>query len=171
MVQRARVEPARAVFLVVGVMLSALGCKSETQQQADQQAILRQAEEHLKEEKALEEARLKRQILANPNAYLQVSGLNAFDKGILDSYRQLTTMTVMNKTTYPLTAFTGEVHWLSDQNEVREVTIFRLRGSLAPGDTKTFKTADGSLDTGTTESHAHKYEVSFKQVKFVDVAE
>lgn len=139
--------------------------------QQDELALLQQAEERLQAEKALKEARLKARILSSPNEFLQVGDLAAIDNGIFSSDRQLTKMTVTNRTAYPLTGFSGEVHWMSDKNEVREITLFKLGGSLSPGDTKTFTTGDGSLDTGTTVSHAHKYEVSFKQVKFLEVAQ
>jgi hypothetical protein len=148
-----------------------IACKSEATKQAEEQVLVRQAEERIREERALAEARRRKQILSNPGAFLQVGDLGATDKGIINSYRQLTKMSVTNKTNYPLTEMSGEVLWLSDQGEVREVTLFRLRGSLAPGDTKMFTTANNTLDSGTTESHAHKYQVSFKQVKFVDVAD
>ena len=139
--------------------------------QLDEQALVLQAEERIKAEKTLQEGRLKQQILSNPNGFLPVTNLAAIDDSLFNSDRRLTRMSVTNKTAYPLTGFSGEVQWLSDQNEVREVTLFRLRGSLAAGETKTFTPGEGGLDTGTTVSHAHKYQVSFKQVKFLDVAE
>jgi hypothetical protein len=80
-------------------------------------------------------------------------------------------VSITNRAPYALTSLGGEVEWMSDAGEVREKTLFRLRGSLSPGDTKTFTTGDGTLDTGTTESHAHKARVVFKQAKLVEVAE
>jgi hypothetical protein len=144
---------------------------SAAKKQQDELAVMQQAEERIKSEKTLEEGRLKMRIPSAPNEFLQVTNLAAIDDSLFNSDRRLTRISVTNKTAYPLTGFSGEVQWLSDQNEVREVTLFKLRGSLAAGDTKTFTPGDGGLDTGTTVSHAHKYLVSFKQVKFLDVAE
>jgi hypothetical protein len=155
--------------------LSATACKNERQQiaekVADQEAIVRQAQENLKREAALREAKLKREITNNPGAFLEAAQFETFNKGILSSYRQLTKMTVTNKTKYPLTSLSGEVHWYSDAGDVREKTMFRVKGSLAGGDSKVFSTGDGSLESGTTESHAKKLRVVFDSAKIVETVE
>jgi hypothetical protein len=114
---------------------------------------------------------LRRQIVEHPNLFLQTSDYKAFDKGILDSLRQLTQMSVTNRSKYALHDLAGEVQWISDAGELREKTLFRLRGSIAAGDIKVFRTGDGSLDSGTVESHAHKFRVAFTTARVLETLE
>jgi len=169
-------------FVLLAVVLWSSACDTEAkrraaeaQKQAEERAIALQAEAaaeaRIKQEKAEAEARRKQEVVSNPNAFLATSDLAYFDKGILNSYRQLMKVSVTNRAPYALTGLSGEVEWISDVGEVREKTMFSMRGSISPGDTKSFGTQDGSLNTGTTDSHAHKARVVFKQVKLVDVAE
>ena len=158
-------------IVLLALLPVALGCKSEAQQVADQEALVRKAEENLKREAALKEAALKRQIRSTPGAFLEATDLGAFDKGVLNSYRQLTKVTVKNKTRYALDGIKGEVEWLDDQGVVREKTLVRLKRSIPAGDTKVFSTGDGSMDSGTTESHAHKYVLKFTSASVIESPE
>jgi hypothetical protein len=122
------------------------------------------------QEQEAKTAALKKKILANPTHFLWVSDTEMFNKGIVNSYRQLTRMTVTNKTKYPLEDLGGQVEWLDDQGVVRELTTFRLKESIAAGDTKIFRTGN-NMDSSTTDSHAHKLRVKFVTAKFVESPE
>ncbi len=137
---------------------------------ADERAAIIAAAEKTKQEQEAKEAALKARILASPGEFLKIGDTEMFNKGILNSYRQLVRMSVTNKSKYPLEGIAGQVEWLDDGGQMREVTTFRLKGSLTGGDTKVYRVSEGTLESSTTDSHAHKLNVKVMTAKFVETA-
>jgi hypothetical protein len=180
---------------VLVILLAVSGCKSEAEKRAEVAAIeenaraaqralddrkaveerrvAQQVEQDLKKETAAKEALLKQKIMASPGDFLSTSDeqMIAEEPIFGDTTRQLKKMSVTNRTTYPLEGLGGQVQWLSDAGEVRELTTFFLKGSLPGGDTKVFRVEDGTLQSSKTASHAHKLQIKFTSAKFLEIAQ
>jgi hypothetical protein len=180
---------------VLVILIAVSGCKSEAEKRAEVAAIEEnaraaqralddrkmaqdrrvalEAEQDLKREAAARESLLKQKILASPGDFLTTSDEQMIAEEPLfgDTTRQLKKMSVTNRTTYPLEGIGGQVQWLSDAGEVRELTTFFLKGSLPGGDTKLFSVDDGTLQSSKTASHAHKLQIKFTSAKFLEIAQ
>jgi hypothetical protein len=83
----------------------------QQQQQGEQQrqeaaitAALKLREQQEAEKKAFE----RKQLLAQPDGYLEASDFSYRDKGIINDYRQLIGVRVLNKSKYAVTDLKGE---------------------------------------------------------------
>jgi len=138
---------------------------------ARQQEIRRAAAEAEANRKAEEERRKaeeRAQILKDPTPYLAVSELAFFDKGIINSYRQLTGFSLENKSPFHLKNLKGSVDWINSQGESVGSTPFSLKGSLASGDTKRFDVTSGTLKSGTIEASANQVKLRFQSASAVE---
>lgn len=133
---------------------------------------LRQAELEavaLAEEKQATAAAARRHdVVANPTRWLQTSGLQIFNKGILNSYRQMQRMTVTNTSAYPLRDLQGTIDWLDGAGASTGTTPFAIEGALPAGDSKAFSTFDRSLSSGTVESRANTVRITFTHAAIVE---
>jgi len=110
------------------------------------------------EQKAAAEARAD--VLANPGKYLKASDPRTYDKGIINSYRQLVGLTVLNTSKFPLTNVTGTVTWMSG-GATLGTTPFQITGSIAPGQSESFTQAAGTLSAPTTIQGAATPQIAF----------
>ena len=123
--------------------------------------------EHLRqrEEAARIEAEKKK---ARSGQLLETSNLVYYDKGWINNYRQLTGITVLNRSKYPVNGLGGNVEWLDDGGRLLGSVPFTLGGSLLPGDTRRYTTDDGSLRNGTLQSNATKARIIWTSVTIVE---
>jgi hypothetical protein len=117
---------------------------------------------------ANEVAREKAALRADPTRFLKTSDLGFFDKGIINSYRQLSKVTVLNTSKFSVTGIGGEVAWTDGQGNRIGSTTFSLAGALPAGDQKTFTTAEGTLQSGTLQGAAKSATVRFTAIKIVE---
>jgi hypothetical protein len=113
-------------------------------------------------------AQQRNDVLNNPNAFLDVSDIHSFDKGIINDYRQLVGFTVLNKSPFHLKAVKGDVEWLDGKGESIGSTPFTVNGSIPSGDTKKLRTNDGTLSSGTIQGNADKVKLKFTHVEIVE---
>lgn len=113
-------------------------------------------------------ARERAALLANPNAYLETSDLINYDKGIINDYRQLVGVTVLNRSHFPVRNMRGDVEWVDDSGARVASMPFTLKGSIAAGDTKKFSQSDGTLSNGTVQSGAKRLRVNFTHIDIVE---
>lgn len=107
-------------------------------------------------------------LMANPNAFLDTSDLVNYDKGIINDYRQLTSVTVLNRSHFPVQNMSGDVEWVNESGARVASMPFTLKGSIAAGDTKRFSQAEGTLSNGTVQSSARKLRVKFTHIDIVE---
>lgn len=108
----------------------------------------------------------KQDLLARPDSYLEEGDLVYYDKGIIHDYRQLASMTVLNKSKHAVRNMAGEIDWVAPDGS-KIGTIPFSKGSLAGGDTKKFSRADGTLSNGTLQGNATKARVRFTSIALV----
>jgi hypothetical protein len=177
---------AYALFVpCAAVSLALAGCNDKLEQQQHDQAIAAaaasaaaaaaaaQAEKDktaavaTAATKAQAATELRADVQQHPGKYLQVSNLQDKDKGIINSYRQLTGMTVLNTSKFALNNLSGSVNWLDDNGASTGTTPFTLSGSIPAGATVTFSTAAGTMTSGTLQSKATKQQVTFAPATIV----
>jgi hypothetical protein len=117
---------------------------------------------------AQEKAQEKAQVVANPTAFLETSNEAIFDKGIINTYRQLSKVTVLNKSHFALRNIQGSVDWLDESGNTLGSTAVTLAGSIPAGDTKSFSTEDHSMSSTTLQGKAAKYLLKFTHVDIID---
>ncbi len=153
-------------------MLMLSGCKSDAQQQAESAAASASAAalavQAAQLAQAATKARDKSSLQANPEAYLETSDIKSFDKGIINRYRQLVGVTVLNKSHFAVNNLQGEVNWTDPQGKSFGTTPFSLKGSIPAGATVRFSTESGTLTSGTLEGEAAKVVLKFTHMDVID---
>jgi hypothetical protein len=112
-------------------------------------------------------ADLRSDVQANPGKYLQVTNSQAYDKGLINSYRQLTSLTLLNKSSFALTDLKGSVDWEDASGASTGTTPFTLVGSIPAGATLTFSTANGTMTSGTLQTKTNKTQIKFTHATIV----
>lgn len=141
--------------------------QQQEEQQRQQDAVaaalkLREQQEAAK--KALERS----QLLAQPDSFLETSNSAYFDKGIINDYRQLVGVSVLNKAKYPVTDLQGEVDWFDDNGAKFGSMPFTMRGSIAAGATVRFTAQDGTLSNGTIQGKATRAKIRFTSLRIAE---
>jgi hypothetical protein len=116
------------------------------------------------------EAQVDEKVLITmfPNNYLEVKHREYYDKGIINDYRTLTSMTVLNRSRHAIHEMSGEVDWLDAQGRKFGSVPFTLKGSIPAGDTKTFTSDAGTLTNGTIQGDAKHAQIRFTRVSVVE---
>jgi hypothetical protein len=112
----------------------------------------------------------KAALRANPTRFLKLADIGVYDKGIINSYRQLTRLSLLNASDFAVTDVRGEVDWVDAAGNRIGSTVVALAGSIPAGDTKTFSTADGTLQSGTLQGNATTQSVRFTSVTIVEAS-
>jgi hypothetical protein len=155
--------------LLFGLTASACNSTSSAPEGATDQ-ITQQQEIQKAAAALVEQARLKAKndVLRDPAAFLEVKDSQSHDKGIINSYRQLTQIAVLNHSTVPVQDISGDVEWLNESGERQGSVPFRTRGSIAAGATAMFSQANGTLSNGTLETAANKFRLKISHVSVVE---
>ena len=93
----------------------------------------------------------KAALLATPSRFLAPSDLMVDDKGIINHYRQLIRITVLNKSQFSVTGVHGEVDWVDAKGGKFGSTTFELAGSIPAGATEQFSVSSGTLKSTTIQ--------------------
>ena len=115
------------------------------------------------------EAEEKAHVQRAPDDFLETSDLGYYDEGIINDYRTLRTVTVLNKSRLSLNNLRGEVDWYSATGAKFGSVPFSVSGSIPAGDTKVFSTTSGTLTNGTIRGAAKFARVRFTHVEVVGV--
>ena len=108
------------------------------------------------------------QMASTPNSLLETSGQRFFDRGIINSYRQIQTMTVLNRARYCVVrSAEGDFTWV-DANGARLGSVpFTLSQSIPAGGTVNFSTQAGNMVTGTMAGAGVRVTTSFTRVDVI----
>lgn len=139
-------------------------CDSKKTEAVTEEAVQKAATDIV--ENAREKA--KKDLLASPGSFLDISDVKGFDKGIFNSYRQIVGMTILNRSTLPVQGIQGDVQWTNDKGERVASMPFKTKGSIPAGGTQTFSTASGTLENGTVETNANGYKLVISHVSIVE---
>jgi hypothetical protein len=139
------------------------GCTSQAEKQAEAARIAATKQAEVQAAAAAAEAARKAQakqaLLTNPSNFIEASGAEFFDKGIINTYRELTKVSLMNKAEFPVRSVKGSVEWLDGSGNTIATVAFSVPGSIAAGDSKTFSHSDRTLETTTIQTDAKKYRI------------
>jgi hypothetical protein len=169
----------RATAFVAAIVVALLGCEdeaprkkkriiveetAEVEQTSDQEARLKQERQQLEREKRELEAResaqraaeqreqqVLQELKSNPGKFLRIANHEVRDKGIVNDYRQLSSLTIENQSKHAVKAIRGTVEWIDASGNVAGSTSFSIDGTITAGDTKTFERGRG-LVSGTIQS-------------------
>ena len=172
------------ILVVMGVVIASLVIQSNQEQErataARQQQIAEekrqedisraaaQAVENARQEAARQVASEKNALRASPESYLEASHFVFYDKGIVNSYRTLTSVQITNKSHFGVRDLSGDVEWSDDQGGRLGSTPFTIRGKITAGDTRRFETGNGSLTSGTIEGEGERVSLKFTNVTIID---
>lgn len=112
------------------------------------------AAQQMREETERRLAQEKIALRTSPSQFLTVSNEQVEDKGILNSYRELVAVSVLNRSTLPVQTIRGEADWFDAQGQKLGSTKFELTGSIPPGTTAPFSKANGTLNGTTLQGDA-----------------
>ena len=151
------------IAILASVSLPLLACETQADRQRQAAAVAAELQSQQRAQEAAERAR----VAQNPDEYLQTSDMKVFDRGIINSYRELTGVTVLNKSKYPLDNLRGEVDWLSEDGAKYGSVPFTLKGSIPAGDTKVFSNSAQTLASGTVMGNARRARLRFTHAEIV----
>jgi len=154
----------KRVLFVFSLLLMITGCESEAEK------ARKLAEEQARAERVLFEQR-RAEVLAAPGQFLQTSNFAYYDKGIINSYRQLTDVTVTNRAAVPVRLSKGRIVWLNDGEEEVGTSPITFSGTLAPGMEMKFSTSAGNLTSGTIQGRATKAKIEFTEIEVMAAAQ
>jgi hypothetical protein len=139
------------------------------QQQKDMAVASAAAAQALADDKAAKlkaAADARAAVQQHPDAYLKTSNPQT-DNGLFNNKRLLTTVTVLNTSHFALTDLSGTVSWTDGTGASIGTTPFSLAGSIAPGATMTFATANRTLSSGAAISGKANPQITFTHVTIV----
>jgi hypothetical protein len=128
------------------------------------------------QDQAAHERQLREQAVADakaalrtdPTRFLKARDVGVYDKGIINGYRQLVRVSLLNASAFPVADIRGDVDWIDGTGSRIGSTTFTLTGSIPAGETKGFSTADGSLQSSTLEGNAAAQSVRVTSVTIVE---
>ena len=189
-------RPWLAAALGTATWLALIGCEedaprkkkrvvieeeAEVDQASEQEARLKLERQQLEREKRELEARESAQraaeqrekqaldeLKSNPGKYLRVANHEVHDKGIVNDYRQLSSLTIENQSKHAVKSIRGTVEWVDASGNVSGSTSFSIDGTITAGDTKTFERGRG-LTSGTLQSDG-KARIRFDSLEVVSSA-
>ncbi len=170
--KKAELEAQAAAQALVVEAKARVDAEARARLEADVAARVRaemeaEAKRKAEEEAAAKEA-LKRDIAENPGKYLEAGGYKYFDKGFINSYRQLVQVTVENTSQYRVKELTGQVEWLDGDGKLVGASPVTLEGTIDAGDSMTFSSDAHTLTSGTIEGASSNCKVVLKSAKVLD---
>jgi hypothetical protein len=131
--------------------------EAQTAAAAAKQAALAEIEKAKKQEISA--------LASSPGNYLEWSDPKTFDEGIIQDYRRLTGITILNKAHFAVTDIQGNVTFTDDDGHPFGAMPFSITGSIPAGDTKVF--GSGTLTSSTLKGRPTKLAVSFTRVRVI----
>jgi len=113
-------------------------------------------------------AALKTDIQQHPGKYLEFSGMEYFDKGIVPGDRRLRRVSGTNKSPYTLRIADAQLTGLDGAGVRITSAPLSLSGTIPPGRTRTFEEAD--IRSGTIQANAQDTHIDVAGVEIIDVA-
>jgi hypothetical protein len=113
----------------------------------------------------------KAAVLEHPGQYLEFSGVSWYDKGIVNHYRELSSVDVTNHAPFPVRVLKADITWRDESTKTSYGTVpLALTGTVQPGETKHFASEAGTLDTTTLECEADDLRIDVRQVQLIGSA-
>lgn len=150
----------RILIAAVATLALSSGCKSEAQTQAEARAVAAAAEQARREQ-------ARASLMATPASFIELSEPRFFDKGIINSYRELTQLTALNRSEFAVNDLHGELELVDSTDNAVAVIPFSIKGSLPAGDTKTFSKSAGTLTGATVQTDASRYRMRVTRLAIV----
>lgn len=142
---------------VVFVAVAAVGCNPFSVGQKVAEAVERKA--------LVDECN---ELAAHPDRHLLATDMTYYDEGIINDYRQLSSVTVFNLTPHcAVTHAEGHVEWFDARGRSFGTTTFSLNKGVSAGGIATFKTADDTLSSTTIRGAATRSRLTFTSVDVV----
>ena len=116
-----------------------------------QEIARREAESARKARKVDAEAAMRAQIKSNPAPFFQASNIRMLDKGIINSYRHLSSIELTNRSKYAVSRMQGNLNFFDGTDQVFATIPIGLSGSLAPGASFVFSEQQRTLAGGTVQ--------------------
>jgi len=113
-------------------------------------------------------AAARKELLDHPDNFLRFSNVEWEDRGVVNSYRELTALTITNASTFKLRIGDAAISWVDEKGGVAGATIFRAAGDLASGATVRYSKADETLESPTIAGALAPGKVSVTTVEIVD---
>lgn len=108
------------------------------------------------------------QFQLNPGGFLIASNLQVDKSGLISSYRQLSQITISNKSSIAAKNVSGEVTWSDSAGKSAGSTTFSTTGVVPAGGSQTFSKSAGTLNTTKLQTKA---DVAHARIAHADVAE
>ena len=167
----------RAVLACAFVAISlASGCQlleqdrrnADEDRQRQELATATRAAEVARTQELMRVQQEKQRLVTSPSLFLETSEPGYFDKGIINDYRQLIAVSVLNKSKYPVKNIRGDVDWVNDDGASVGSMPFSLKGSIPAGDTKRFTESAGTLANGTIQSSAKRARINITHIEIIE---
>jgi hypothetical protein len=127
----------------------------------DEEDQRKKADETEKIRRAVQEGAMKSQLMANPAPFFQATNPQMFDKGIINSYRHLSSIELTNRSKYPVTNIRASLNFLDANGQLFATIPVQLAGSLAPGASSVFSEQQRTLTSGTVQMTAKPARTTF----------
>ena len=124
---------------------------ADEQKRAEDEEERRRADFTEKLQKQMAESALRQQLLTNPTPFFKASNPQMFDKGIINSYRHLSSIELTNRSKYPVTNIRATLNFLDSSGQLFATIPVQLAGSLAPGASSVFSEQQDTLKSGTVQ--------------------
>lgn len=126
-------------------------CVEDTAAAVASQAAAQAIADQAAKEKAARALELQH-LMGQPSAFIVASNPEYYDKGIINSYRSLAQVTLLNRSHFPVSNPSGTVDWTNAAGASAGSTPFSVTGVLGAGESKTFSRTDHDLTSGTVEA-------------------
>jgi hypothetical protein len=136
------------------VIATEMAAKIEQDQDAKRKADdanRQQADEAKHQAEVQHAAEARRKLVQNPAQYFEGASIQLYNKGIVNAYRHVVSLSVTNKSRFPVTDVHGTLDFYDANKEVFASIPLRLAGSIAPGGTMMFNEGQGTLSGGTVQ--------------------
>jgi len=114
--------------------------------------------------------RERRQVLSDPDRYLDATDVRTYDEGWIEDYRRVEYFSLLNKSSFYLRDIEGRADWMDSRGKLLGSTSFRIKGHISPGESKSFGGSSGTLISSTLKSNARQVKLHFISVRIVDVS-
>lgn len=165
----------RLLVLAAIVAATVAGCESEAVRAQRAAAVAqvqakKAAEDQARAEQELFERR-RAEVMAAPSNFLEISDIESFDKGFINSYRELTGVSITNRSRVPIRLAKGRAVWIDAKGEEVGAAPLTFRGDLAPGAQVRFTKGAGNLTSGTIQGSASRVRVEFTDLQVLTPAQ
>jgi hypothetical protein len=108
-----------------------------------------------------------RDVSAHAGQCVIASDPRYFDKGIVNQYRQVVQLTLVNKSQFAVTGVSGSVTWIDESGAATGTVPFSATGVVPPGGVLTVSKSSGTLSSGVLQTKAKTARVTVGRAEVV----